>query len=51
MATALGATMRGKMVPPDIYDLALKERDAFRARAKAAPAAAQPQPKAPAPGQ
>ena len=41
MADALGATMRGKMVPPDIYDLALKERDAFRARARAAaPAAA-----------
>ena len=50
MADALGATMRGKMVPPDIYDLALKERDAFRARARAAaPAAAQPPAKAPAP--
>ncbi len=48
MANALGATMRGKMVPPDIYDLALKERDAFRARKAAAPAAAQPQSKAPA---
>jgi TRAP-type C4-dicarboxylate transport system substrate-binding protein len=48
MADALGATMRGKMVPPDIYDLALKERDAFRARKAAAPAA-QPQSKAPAP--
>lgn len=50
IANALGATMRGKMVPPDIYDMALKERDAFRARAKAAaPAPARPQSKAPAP--
>ena len=50
MADALGATMRGTMVPHDIYDLALKARDAFRARAKAAaPAAAQPPAKAPAP--
>lgn len=50
LADALGSTMRGKMVPPDIYDMALKERDAYRARAKAAaPAAAQPQSKAPAP--
>jgi TRAP-type C4-dicarboxylate transport system substrate-binding protein len=27
---ALAATMRGAMVPQDIFDLALKERDAFR---------------------
>ena len=51
LANALGATMRGKMVPPDVYDLALKERDAFRARKAAAPAAPQPQSKAPAPRQ
>jgi TRAP-type transport system periplasmic protein len=29
-ATKLGATMRGKMVPADVYDLAAKERDAVR---------------------
>jgi TRAP-type C4-dicarboxylate transport system substrate-binding protein len=29
-AQKLSATMRGSMVPTDIYDLALKERDAFR---------------------
>ncbi len=51
MASALGATMRGKMVPPDVYDLALRERDAYRARVGAAApaAAAPPQPTAPAP--
>ena len=37
-ADKLGATMRGQMVPPDIYDLALKARDAFRARPPAAAA-------------
>jgi TRAP-type C4-dicarboxylate transport system substrate-binding protein len=31
-ADKLGATMRGQMVPPDIYDLAVKERDAYRQR-------------------
>jgi len=50
MADALGTTMRGTMVPHDIYDLALKARDAFRARARAAaPAAALAPAKAPAP--
>lgn len=29
-AERLGATMRGSMVPADIYDLAVRERDAFR---------------------
>jgi TRAP-type transport system periplasmic protein len=29
-ATQLTSTMRGGMVPPDIYDLAVQERDAFR---------------------
>ena len=43
----LGQTMRGKMVPPDVYDLALKERDAYRQR-KAAGATAAAQPKTPA---
>jgi hypothetical protein len=28
----LATTMRGEMVPRDIYDLALKERNAFRQR-------------------
>jgi TRAP-type C4-dicarboxylate transport system substrate-binding protein len=32
LADSLGKTMRGQMVPPDIFDLALKERDAFRQR-------------------
>ena len=36
-ADKLGATMRGQMVPPDIYDLALNARDAYRQRAAAAP--------------
>jgi len=51
LADNLGQTMRGKMVPPDVYDLALKERDAFRQRKAAdskAPAAAPPRPAAPA---
>jgi len=51
LADNLGQTMRGKMVPPDVYDLALKERDAFRQRKAAeskAPAAAPPSPAAPA---
>jgi TRAP-type C4-dicarboxylate transport system substrate-binding protein len=38
-AEKLAATMRGKMVPPEIFDLALKERDAFRQR-KASPTTA-----------
>jgi len=29
-ATVLGKTMRGGMVPADIYDAAVQERDAFR---------------------
>lgn len=29
-ATELGATMRGKMVPAEVYDMAVKERDAAR---------------------
>jgi TRAP-type C4-dicarboxylate transport system substrate-binding protein len=36
-AEALAATMRGQMVPRDIFDLVVKERDAFR---KSRPAAA-----------
>jgi ribosomal protein S6E (S10) len=28
----LAQTMRGEMVPRDIFDLALKERDAYRAQ-------------------
>ncbi len=31
-ADKLGATMRGEMVPRDIYDLAVRERDAYRQR-------------------
>lgn len=31
-AEKLAATMRGSMVPGEVYDLALKERNAFRAR-------------------
>lgn len=31
-ADKLGTTMRGQMVPRDIYDLAVKERDAYRQR-------------------
>jgi TRAP-type C4-dicarboxylate transport system substrate-binding protein len=37
-AAKLAASMRGEMVPPEIYDLALKERDAFRQRKAAAAA-------------
>ena len=51
LADNLGQTMRGKMVPLEVYDLALKERDAFRQRkaaeARAADATA-PRPAAPA---
>ena len=52
LADNLGQTMRGKMVPPDVYDMALKERDAFRQRkaagtASAAPAAPAGQAKSP----
>jgi len=55
LADNLGQTMRGKMVPPDIYDMAVKERDAFRQRKAAAgqpataPAKPAAAPKAPAP--
>jgi TRAP-type C4-dicarboxylate transport system substrate-binding protein len=55
LADNLGQTMRGKMVPHDVYDMALKERDAFRQRkaaaaaAPAAPAAKPAAAKAPAP--
>jgi len=31
-AELLAKTMRGQMVPPDIFDLAVKERDAYRQR-------------------
>jgi TRAP-type C4-dicarboxylate transport system substrate-binding protein len=51
LADNLGQTMRGKMVPPDVYDLALKERAAYRQRKAAeskAPAAAAAKPAAPA---
>ncbi len=34
----LARTMRGQMVPPDIFDLAVKERDAFRQRKVSVPA-------------
>ncbi|MFN7985688.1 MAG: hypothetical protein U0Q11_27925, partial [Vicinamibacterales bacterium] len=47
LADNLGQTMRGKMVPPDVYDMALKERDAFRARKAAAAAPAPAKPAAP----
>ncbi len=36
-ADVIARAMRGQMVPPDIFDLAVRERDAFRQR-KAAPA-------------
>jgi TRAP-type C4-dicarboxylate transport system substrate-binding protein len=37
-ADTLASTMRGQMVPPDVFDLAVKERDAFRQqKAPAAP--------------
>lgn len=43
MGDSLAQTMRGKMVPPDVFDLAVKERDAFRQRAPSQPKpAAQP---------
>ena len=42
VADSLATAMRGKMVPPDIFDLAVKERDAFRQRAAAQPKAATP---------
>jgi TRAP-type C4-dicarboxylate transport system substrate-binding protein len=50
LADNLGQTMRGKMVPPDVFDLALKERDAFRQRkaAESKTPAASPQPSTPA---
>jgi TRAP-type C4-dicarboxylate transport system substrate-binding protein len=35
-AEILAKTMRGQMVPPDIFDMAVKERDAFRQRKAAA---------------
>jgi TRAP-type transport system periplasmic protein len=38
-AAKLAATMRGEMVPPDIFDLAVKARDAFRQQRKPAGAA------------
>ena len=34
---SLAKTMRGEMVPPDIFDLATRERDAFRKQRGAAP--------------
>ena len=37
-ADVLAKAMRGQMVPPDVFDLAVKERDAFRQRKAAAPA-------------
>jgi TRAP-type C4-dicarboxylate transport system substrate-binding protein len=33
-ATQLNQSMRGSMVPPDIYDMAVKERDAVRKSGK-----------------
>jgi hypothetical protein len=33
-ATTLNQSMRGSMVPPDIYDMAVKERDAVRKSGK-----------------
>lgn len=44
LGDSLAQTMRGRMVPPDVFDLAMKERDAFRQRAASQPkpAAAQP---------
>ncbi len=41
LAESLAQTMRGKMVPPDVFDLAQKERDAFRKQRAATPAAPQ----------
>jgi hypothetical protein len=34
-ADALAKTMRGEMVPPDMFDLALKARDAYRKQKQA----------------
>ena len=50
LADNLGQTMRGKMVPPDVFDLALKERDAYRQRtaAESKTPAASPQSSTPA---
>jgi TRAP-type transport system periplasmic protein len=50
LAENLGQTMRGKMVPPDVFDLAVKERNAFRQRktAESTPAAASSKPVPPA---
>lgn len=42
LADSLAQTMRGKMVPPDVFDLALRERDAFRAQRAAAVQKSQP---------
>jgi TRAP-type C4-dicarboxylate transport system substrate-binding protein len=36
-AEGLARTMRGQMVPPDVFDLAVRERDGFRQRKPAAP--------------
>jgi hypothetical protein len=33
-ASQLSQSMRGSMVPPDIYDMAVKERDAVRKPSK-----------------
>jgi TRAP-type C4-dicarboxylate transport system substrate-binding protein len=41
-AEELSATMRGQMVPRDIFDMALKERNLFRQRAPAPATAAAP---------
>ncbi len=47
LADSLAKTMRGEMVPADVFDLALRERDAFRQRhAAAARPAASPSPSA-----
>lgn len=49
MAASLASTMRGQMVPADIFDLALKARDGYRAQHAAAPTRAAT-PAAPAAG-
>ena len=36
-AEALAKTVRGQMVPPDVFDIVLKERNAFRQRNSSAP--------------
>jgi TRAP-type C4-dicarboxylate transport system substrate-binding protein len=48
LADNLAQTMRGKMVPPDVFDMALKERDAFRARKAVTAGASQPKTAVPA---